>query len=203
MRGRCYGAGGLGGRWLLLFCLPLALATPVPAQETGQVCVQSFVDQDADGRRAADETAIGHGIVAGLENTAGVTIASLLLEDSPYAAEGLLCFDALPAGDYRITLRSVEFADTAGASFPASVEPGAAPMLVEYGVQPQPVVAPSRSRAEPADAVNARLRAFAASLIMIVITGAIGLLICLAVIRRRSKRALAPPASAPPEQSDA
>ena len=99
---------------MCLFLLSLQAAL---AQDTGQVCVQSFEDRDGDGLRDPDERAIAQGIAAGLRNMAGVTIASLLLEDSPFAADGLLCFDQLLAGDYQIALRSAEFSNTTAASF--------------------------------------------------------------------------------------
>lgn len=188
------GRGGIALRWLILLGLPFALALPASAQDAGQVCALSFADRDADGLHAPDEVAIAHGVSASLQNAAGVTIASLLLEDSPFAADGLLCFDQLLAGDYQITLRSNEFSNTTSASFAASVNPGAAPPLVEFGLQPLPIAGSSRSPAPTAinaAAVNAVLRGLTGSLIMFLIMSLIGLLIYLLVFRRRLQRAAA------------
>ncbi len=188
------------GCWLLLIALQLALALAGLAQDTGQICAQSFEDRDADGLRDPDEWAIRHGIGASLQNSAGVTIASRLLEDSPFAADGLLCFDQLLAGDYQLSLRSSEFTSTTAAAFAASVQPGAAPMLVEFGAQPLVTAASSRREAPffiDAATLNALLRGLLGSLVMFLIMSLIGALIYVVVFRRRLKRAALKPYSAP------
>ena len=181
-------------------CLLFTLAPPVPAQDTGQVCAQSFEDRDADGLRDPDERAVAYGVGANLQNAAGVTIASLLLEDSPFAGDGLLCFDQLLAGDYQIILRSAEFSNTTSASFSASVNPGAAPALVEFGLRSPQVAESGRGAnriAIDAAAVAAVLRALIGSLLVILVMSVIGLLIYIVVFRRRLKRAAALPYPAP------
>lgn len=192
-------------RRLLLICLPFVLLAATVAQETGQVCVRSFEDRDGDGLRDPDERAIAHGVSASLRNRAGVTIASRLLGDSPFAADGLLCFDRLLAGDYQISLRSAEFTNTTSAVFSASVSPGVAPALVEFGLQPLQVAEPSRGASRIAiDAalVEAVLRGLAGSLILITLMSFIGLLLYFAFFRRRLKRAPAMP-HRPPLSGDA
>jgi len=174
------------GGWLLLICLPLALASPVRAQDTGQVCAQSFIDRDADGSRGLDEPMATRGVSASLQNAAGVTIASLLLDDSPLAADGLLCFGDLLAGDYQITLRSSEFASTTAAAFSASVRPGAAPMVVQFGLQPLPDYALSRSPADKASALNAVLPLLIGGAVLVASLCAAGFLTALLIFRRRS-----------------
>lgn len=178
--------GGLAR--LFVICLSFVMLPATLAQETGQVCVQSFDDRNGDGLRDPDERPIAHGVSAGLGNQAGVTIATRLLEDSPFAADGLLCFDDLPAGDYQISLRSAEFTITTAAVFSASVNPGAAPALVEFGLQPLQVVAPKPEAARlkiDASLVEAFLRALAGGAIVVAILSVIGLLTYLAVFRRR------------------
>ncbi|MCY4064725.1 MAG: hypothetical protein OXG53_20365 [Chloroflexi bacterium] len=180
--------------------MPFVLLSTTLAQDTGQVCVQSFEDRDGDGLRDSDERAIAHGVSAGLQNPAGVTIASRLLEDSPFAADGLLCFDQLLAGDYQISLRSAEFTITTAAVFSASVSPGAAPALVEFGLQPlhaeEPSPGASRLKID-ATLVEAVLPFLVGGAVVLAILSVIGLLTFLAVFRRRMKRAPAMPNRAP------
>ncbi len=193
MRWRNRGPGWIAPACPLLIFLPILLASLLLAQDSGQICVQSFEDRDADGLRAPGEAPVAHGISASLNDAAGVTIASLLLEDSPLAADGLLCFDGVLAGDYQIILRSNEFYSTTSASFTASVSPGAAPPLLEFGVQPLLQTTPSRSPAQFAASANVVLPVLIAGLIMIVLMGVIGLLVLLVVFRRRAKRVDEPP----------
>lgn len=196
MRWRNRGPGWIAPARPLLIFLPFLLASLLLAQDSGQICVQSFEDRDADGLRAPDEGPVAHGISASLNDAAGVTIASLLLEDSPLAADGLLCFDGVLAGDYQISLRSNEFFSTTSASFAASVSPGAAPPLLEFGVQPLLQTTPSRSPAQFAAVANAIVPVLIAGLIMIVLMSVVGLLVLLVVFRRRAKRVDEPPQSA-------
>lgn len=198
MRWRELGAGWIARARPLLICLSFLLASLLLAQDSGQICVQSFEDRDADGLRAPGEAPVAHGISASLNDAAGVTIASLLLEDSPLAADGLLCFDDVLAGDYQVHLRSNEFVSTTAASFSASVSPGAAPPLLEFGVQPLPQSEPSRNPAQFAQAAVAVLPVLIACLIIIVIMSVVGLLASLVMLRRRAKRADEPPLSAAP-----
>lgn len=179
------------GGWLLLICLPLALASPVRAQDTGQVCALSFIDRDADGVRGFDEPMATRGVSASLNDAAGVTIASLLLDDSPLAADGLLCFDDLLAGDYQITLRSSEYAITTAAAISASVRPGAAPMVLQVGIQPLSRSTPSRSPADISSALKTVLPLLIGGAVLVACLCVAGLLTALFVFRRRSKAAQA------------
>ena len=189
MRARAKPTGFRRIRRPLLLCLLLVMAPPLLAQDTGQLCVRSFDDRDGDGLRGPDEGAIAHGVSAGLRNPAGVIIATLLLEDSPFADNGILCFDQLRAGDYQISLRSAEYASTTAAAFAASVNPGDPPALLEFGLQPLRLTEPSRPAPDVAiDAalVEAVLRGTAGAAIVAVILCLILLLIYLVVSRRRS-----------------
>ena len=114
------------GRALALAILAYALVI-ASAQDTGQICLLAFVDQDEDGRRATTELPIKRGIAAGLLDERGVTIRSLLLNDSAYAAEGLLCFEGLLAGEYGVIVSSSEYNATTPTMTKAIVRPGAPP----------------------------------------------------------------------------
>lgn len=191
-------------RWLPAICFSLLIASLTLAQDTGQVCVQSFEDRNADGVRDADERAIASGIGASLQNAAGVTIATRLLEDSPFAARGLLCFEQLPAGDYRISLTSAEYAGVAASTFAATVNPGAAPALVEFGAGPLDG-APRRGSAGiavNAAAAEAAAKALFGSMVAGAVMSVSGLLVYLLIFRRRLRRAsLMPDASPAPAVS--
>lgn len=178
--------------WLRLICLPFFVTNMLVAQDTGQVCVQSFDDRDADGIRDADEMSITQGIGAGLSNATGVTIASRLLEDSSFAARGLLCFEQLPAGDYQITMTSAEYLGTASSTFAATVNPGSAPALIEFGVRPLHGTAsgPAASGISlDAEAAEALAIALIGSMIVGAAMSVIGLLVFLLIMRRRLGRA--------------
>ena len=182
-------------RWLAGLCFAiclLLLSLPhAAAQETGQICVRSFDDRDRNGLRDADEGAVAHGVGASVHKLDGVTIGAALLEDSPFAADGLLCFDDLPAGDYRLRLTSAEFASTTATAFEAAVRPGSAPPLLEFGLTPLFDGAESRGRAPfalDADAIDALTRVMAGGLIVIASLAVCGLAMAVFLFRRRSQR---------------
>ena len=121
----------------------------------------------------------------------GITIASLLLEDAPYAADGLLCFDELFAGDYRVVITSSEYQATTGTSVRASVRPGAAPARIDFGAKrlagkyiPDPVAIVG---ALDAAAQRTLIVAGLAAALAIVVMSLLGVLVYLLVIRRRRR----------------
>lgn len=184
------------GRLSLVICALLVGASPMPAQDTGQVCVQSFDDRDGDGARDADEGAIAHGVGASLQNPDGLTIAARLLEDSPFATDGLLCFDDLLAGDYQLRLSSAEFRFTTSASFATTVAPGRAPPLYELGLKP--LFEPPSSRGRSATALDAAgltalLPVMIGGLAALALIGLGCLLAYVFVFRRRRAKPAPPP----------
>jgi len=191
----------LGLCWLPLLYWLMLMSPFARAQETGQICVLTFDDRDGDGLRDADERSIAHGIGASLLNAEGLTIASALLDDSPFAANGLLCFDQLLAGDYRLRLTSAEFSGTTASDFAASVNPGDPPERIEYGVRSTLMEETARDGVLDVDA--AALAALAKGAIggalVFVFMGVIGILIYLLVYRRRLQRARALQAGPAPE----
>lgn len=189
--------------WLPLLCLSFFMPNMLAAQDTGQVCVQSFDDRDGDGTRDADEMSITRGIGASLNDAAGVTIASQLLEDSPFAERGLICFEQLLAGDYQITMTSAEYAGTAATTFAASVNPGAAPALIEYGARPLHGASGAAGSGFSLDAEAAEALAIAVigSMIVGAAISIIALLILLLIFRRRRSPAPTVRGKAPPSAS--
>lgn len=148
------------------------------AQDVGQICLLAYADWDENGARDRDEPALKHGIGADLLNAVGITIASQLLVDSPFATDGLLCFDELAAGDYRLRLTSAEYAATTNADGSATVVLGEPPPRIELGVLP--LFEDPRSQdigAVPADhdtfAVLLAAGAFAMALLLAAVTFAL------------------------------
>ncbi len=114
-----------------LFC-----AAVLSAQDVGQACLLAFADWDENGARAQAEPALSRGIGADLLNAQGITLASQLLADSPFASQGLLCFNQLAGGEYQLRLTSAAYAATAKASGSAIVVVGEPPPRIELGVMP-------------------------------------------------------------------
>lgn len=187
----------------LTILLGILLPAGIMAQDRGQICLQAYVDDNENGSREEIEAPITRGVAASLLNDQGITIAALLLEDAPYAADGLLCFDQLFAGDYRIVISSSEYQATTSTSASASVQPGEAPARIDFGGKllvgqyvPDPVA--MVGALDPASA-QALLVAASAAVIAIVVMSIIGVLIYFLVIRRRWRRRRMPrPNAAPP-----
>ncbi len=183
--------------WLSL----LLLGAPVSlAQDTGQICLQAYADDNENGIRDEIEAPISRGVAASLLNERGITIASLLLQD---AADGLLCFDGLFAGDYQVVISSSEYQATTATSASASVHPGAAPARIDFGAKrlvgeylPDPVAIVGAL--DPA-AMQTLIVAALASAGAIVVMSLLGALIYFLLIRRRLRRRPSPrPSAAPP-----
>lgn len=121
---------------LLVLAGLLLCSAALTAQDFGQICLLAYADWDENGARALDEPTLDRGIGAELLNAQGITIASRLLVDSPFAADGLLCFDQLAAGDYRLRLTSAAYAATTNRSGSATVVVGELPPRIEIGVTP-------------------------------------------------------------------
>lgn len=195
-RARTARSPGCLARWLGYFCLALLCAKSL-AQDTGQICLQAFADQDGDGQRAATEAPIVRGVAASLVNDRGITVSSQLLEDSPYADDGLLCFDQLRAGDYRLIISSSEYIATTATVADAAVQPGSAPARIDFGAKSLAVVAApgivSGLEALDADAVWTLLVAAGSAIVAIVVMSLLGCLMVALILRRRNRaRSLQP-----------
>lgn len=123
-------------------------AAYVGAQSGGQVCLRSYADRNANGIRDAGEPFLTRGVSANLLDAGGVIIASALLDDSPTAAQGVICFQFLPDGQYTLLVTSADYNATTPTSFTAQVSSGALPVVVEFGGAP--VGLPTAPAAAPA-----------------------------------------------------
>jgi hypothetical protein len=66
--------------------------------------VRAFEDTNANGKLDAGEALLTRGINVNLLDAQNVTIASALLDQSPTAAQGVVCFQFLAAGQYTINI---------------------------------------------------------------------------------------------------
>ncbi len=177
----------------LLFCSAL-----LNAQDVGQVCLLAYADWDENGARDLDEPALNRGVGADLLNAQGVTIASQLLVDSPFAINGMLCFDQLTAGNYRLRLTSAEYAATTSASGAATVVVGEPPPRIELGVLPlfEEPRADDQISISTDDALVAVLLAAATFSLALLLAAATVALLMSNKRRRRQRRPLPPAESA-------
>lgn len=135
--------------------------------------------------------AITRGIGASLLSDRRVTIQSKLLEDSPFASDGLLCFDGLLAGTYQVILTSSEYLPAGAKIFIAAAEPGLAPARIDYGLKLSDAAAgPARDTAGPVidrAAAEGLMLALAASAVTALLMGGMGLAVYWLVMRPRLK----------------
>lgn len=198
--------------WLPALAVLALLCAPMSAQDTGQICLRAFDDLNQDGVQDPDEGPLVRGIAASLLNARGVTISSALLQDSPFAADGLLCFDQLLAGDYRVIISSSEYRATSASIADAAVQPGAAPPRIDFGakslaVQQAPSMVSGLAALDELAAQSLVAAAFAAAAVITVMI-VLGALAYVFVFRRRlrkaraARRASAASASRPPPRAE-
>ncbi len=118
-----------------IIALLLLIGSTVQAQSGGQFCVRAFEDTNTNGKLDAGEALLTHGINVNLLNAQNVTIASALLDQAPTAAQGVVCFQFLAAGQYTIDISSAEYKATTPASITTTITDGGLPTVVEFGGQ--------------------------------------------------------------------
>lgn len=128
---------------VLMLVLVMAIMTGVPlrAQDaaTGQFWVRAFEDRDGNGARDPGEPLITGGIGVSLLTGSGIVIATGLLDESPYAAQGQIGFQFLTPGEYTLVIAAPEFRPTTETAFTRTIAAGTIPMLVEFGAQRIPL----------------------------------------------------------------
>lgn len=202
-------------RWRVRACLiwlSLLLSALVSlAQDTGQICLQAYADDNENGIRDEIEAPIARGVAASLLNERGITIASLLLDA---AADGLLCFDDLLAGDYQVVISSSEYQATTRASASASVRPGAAPARIDFGAKrlvgeyiPDPVAIVGALDPAAQQTLLVAALAAASSIVVMALLGVLAYFLVIRRVRRRraprpSAAPLVPIAGLPPQQDE-
>ena len=106
------------------------------AQEgDGQICIRAFEDRNTNGVFDANEPLLTQGIGVNLMNGSGVTIDAKLLDDSPTAVQGVVCFQQLPIGDYSVVVTSADYSAVTPTLFNALVVGGSVPVRFDFGGQ--------------------------------------------------------------------
>ncbi len=121
-------------RYLGLLLVIIALmSSPVQAQAGGQFCVRAFEDRNGNGQLDGGEPFLTRGVSANLLNVDEVTVASALLDDSPTAAQGVICFQFLEPGQYTLSISTADYTPTTPSSFTATISAGTLPTVVQFG----------------------------------------------------------------------
>lgn len=162
----------------------------------GQFCLRAFEDSNGSGVRDNNEPLLTRGVSANLLDASGVTIASALLDSSPTAAQGIICFQFLTPGQYSMTVTSADFVATTSSTLTATITEGAQPVVVDFGGRRVGIQATSvpTAQAQPVDEreLLARLAISGiGSLIIVVGMIVLGLIIYWVAFNNRLKQAAA------------
>lgn len=122
-------------RGLSILILLLAIAGAVAAQSGGMFCVRAFEDRNANGTLDAGEPLLTRGVSVNLLDAQNVTIASSLLDQSPTAAQGVVCFQGLAPGQYTMSITSADYNATTPAIMTTSISANDLPVVMEFGGQ--------------------------------------------------------------------
>jgi hypothetical protein len=183
-------------RWLTAILLILActaLSNVARAQDNGQFCVRAYEDVNGNRQRDAGEDLLTHSVGADIHDASGVVVASAILDTSPTNAQGLICFQNLPAGQYTVTVTSAEYLATGLNNMTAIIGSSTLPAVFEYGgrranAAAQVAVA---STTDPEDRTDELVRlaiAVAGGVFTMMVVAFIGFLIYLLVLRQPAPR---------------
>ena len=118
----------------LIFGLMIAFhSMMLTAQENSEFCVQAFEDRNGNGVQDTGEPFITRGISAQLSNADGIITQTALIDTSPTAGRGLICFVSPPA-QYTLTITSADFVATTATNMTVTLSAGQN-LLLEYGGQ--------------------------------------------------------------------
>jgi len=184
----------------LVGLIMVSMAIPVFAQNTGQICVRSFDDRNSNGVYDPGEPFITKGVSANLLDGQNVIVNTALLDDSPQAAQGIMCFQELTSGQYTIMIASADFTPTTASTFVAAVTDTTVPEVFDFGAQVvvfEPAVAEGDDATLSDDEVRDLLqRVFFATIGAALVVGAmivIGSIFYFIFVRQPVAPAYAPP----------
>jgi len=112
----------------------LLVVSGVSAQtNTGQICLSAFEDSNGNQLKDQGEAPITQNIVVTLADAQNVITQSKLLDDSPLASNGVICFQNLPAGQYTLSATSANYDPTTNTSFLTGVDASGTVQRFDYG----------------------------------------------------------------------
>jgi hypothetical protein len=192
---------------MVLALMALLLVNSNTFAQEGQICVRAFDDRNANAVYDPGEPLITRGISANLLDAENLIVQSGLLEDSPQATRGILCFQELSAGQYTLQVASADYSATTTDTFVTAVTNTSIPQVFDYGAQI--IVLDGADEAGDANQLSDEQvrtlleRIFFASIGAIIVIGAmivLGTLIYFLFLRSKPQRYAPPPDSiyAPP-----
>ena len=143
--------------------LLLAAIAATHAQGGGQFCLRSFEDRNGNSALDPGEPLQTAGVSAELRDAQGLVLASGMLDSSPTAAQGVICFQFLESGEYTLLASSSRSSAAGPVQFTRQVERDGPPVLVDFGARFAPV-APPAAPARPANDMARLLPRLAVSL---------------------------------------
>jgi len=174
--------------------LAVVFASITAAQSSsGQVCIRAFEDRNGNGISDANEPPITRGISVTLGDASGVIIDTAIMENSPTASSGTLCFQRLPEGQYTLRVSSANYQATGASEFVTVANASGVVDVLPYGAQviPEESLPATTPALSQEDRLQANLvRMVFAGLSAILIMGAmvvVGALIYFFVLRKRSQ----------------
>jgi hypothetical protein len=187
----------------LLLALGALLVLPAAAQEGGgQFCVQAFEDRNENGQLDAGEPLITRGIGANLLDSSGVIIATALLDNSPTAARGVICFLNLPVGQYTINITSADYEPTITDNMTVTISGDGLPTIFEYGarrIDTGPALTETSTAPSTEQALQRILIAALGGAVTMMLVGLIGLVLYLLFMRPRQPQPLPDGMMPPPD----
>jgi hypothetical protein len=181
-------------RLIAFIIASVAISLPSAAQGgDGQFCVRSFEDRNANQTRDQGEVLLTSGVGADLIDETGVVVASALLADSPTAAQGIICFQFLPPGQYTIQVTSAEYQATTPATMTVTLVGGELPAVLEFGAQSVAALVATGPETLPATGPDWQRIGTAAigAIVAVLVMQVLGLLIYALVLRGRNKEVVA------------
>lgn len=119
----------------VVLLLTAGMAAAQTAGSGGQFCLRAYEDRNSSATLDSGEPFLTRGVSANLLNAENLVIASALMDDSPNAAQGVICFQFLEAGQYSLQVTSADYEAITPDTFTASISEGTMPTVVEYGAR--------------------------------------------------------------------
>ncbi len=174
---------------LLLFSL-VGILTYAQDGE-GQICIRAFEDRNGNAAFDPNEPLITQGVGVNLMDAQGVTIDSRLIDDSPIAAQGTVCFQQLAIGDYTVIVTSADYSAVTLTTFNALVVPGSVPVRFDFGgelISADTSTTTAQPEASQAELVQGILFGLIGAAVVMGVMVIVGMMIYFGVFRRRLNR---------------